>query len=133
MTKAVANHMRRQHLHGSIVNIGSVNGDVFPCKELTAYVVSKAAVMHMTKSLLTEISKHQIRINTINPGPVQSDLLGSPNKQDPEFWKDIMPTGFIANPSDFDRMILSLASNQASRYVTSAAFKIDGRLAFRST
>jgi NADP-dependent 3-hydroxy acid dehydrogenase YdfG len=33
VTKAVANHMKRHHLHGSIINIGSVNGDVFPSKK----------------------------------------------------------------------------------------------------
>ena len=133
MNKSVANHMKRHHLHGSIINIGSVHGDVSPCKELTAYAVSKAAVMHMTKALVTEISKHQIRINTINPGPVQSCLLGSPNKHDPDFWKDKIPAGFIADTSDLDGMLLYLASNKASRYITGVAFTIDGGLSCGSS
>jgi NAD(P)-dependent dehydrogenase (short-subunit alcohol dehydrogenase family) len=87
----------------------------------------------MTKALVTELSKHQIRINTTNPGPVQSDLLGSPNKHDPDFWKDKISAGFIAYPSDLDGMLLYLASNQASRYVTGVAFTIDGGLSCRSS
>ncbi|PPE03417.1 SDR family oxidoreductase [Holospora curviuscula] len=84
----------------------------------------------MTKSLVTELSQYKIRINTINPGPVQSDLLGSPNKHDPNFWKDKIPEGFIAEPSDLDGLILYLASNSASKYVTGATFAIDGGISW---
>ncbi|KJW07891.1 short chain dehydrogenase family protein [Orientia tsutsugamushi str. UT144] len=126
VTKAVASHMKKHDIQGSIINIGSVNGDSFPYKELTAYDASKAAVIHMTKSLVTELSHYKIRTNTINPGPVQSDLLGSPNKHDLDFWKDKIPVGFIAKPSDLDGLILYLASNNASKYVTGATFTIDG-------
>jgi NAD(P)-dependent dehydrogenase (short-subunit alcohol dehydrogenase family) len=130
VTKAVAHHMKNHGIYGSIINIGSVNGDSFPYKELTAYAVSKAGVIHMTKSLVTELSQYKIRINTINPGPVQSDLLGSPNKHNPEFWKDKIPAGFIAEPSDLDGLILYLASNNASQYVTGATFTIDGGISW---
>ena len=126
VTKAVAHHMKKHGIHGSIINIGSVNGDGFPYKEVTAYAASKAAVIHITKSLVTELSRYKIRMNTINPGPVQSNLLGSPNKHDPAFWKDKIPAGFIAEPSDLDGVILYLASNKASQYVTGATFTIDG-------
>lgn len=130
VTKAVANHMKNHDIHGSIINIGSVNGDSCPYKELTAYAASKAAVIHMTKSLVTELSQYKIRINTINPGPVQSDLLGSQNKHDPDFWKDKIPAGFIAEPRDLDGMILYLASNNASKYVTGSTFTIDGGMSW---
>ena len=131
VTKAAAIHMKNNGIHGSIINIGSINGDSFPYKELTAYAVSKAAVIHMTKSLVNELSEYKIRINTINPGPIQSDLLGSQTKHDPEFWKDKIPAGFIAKPSDLDGLILYLASNDASRYVTGATFTIDGGISWR--
>lgn len=105
--------MKTHKIHGSIINIGSVNGDTFPYKELTAYAVSKAAVIHITKSWVIKLSQYKIRINTMNPGPVQSNLPGSPNKHDPDFWNDKIPAGFIAHPSDLDGLILYLASNQA--------------------
>jgi NAD(P)-dependent dehydrogenase (short-subunit alcohol dehydrogenase family) len=130
VTKAAANHMKHHGIHGSIINIGSVNGDAFPYQQLTAYAVSKAAVMHMTKSLVNELSKYDIRINTMNLGPVQSHLLGSPHKHDWNFWKDKIPAGFIAHPSDLDGLILYLASNTASKYVTGASFTIDGGMSW---
>lgn len=37
VTKAVANHMKNHSIHGSIINIASINGDAFPYKEATAY------------------------------------------------------------------------------------------------
>lgn len=130
VTKVVANHMKNHDIHGSIINIGSVNGDAIPAKCGAAYSVSKSAVIHLTKSLVTELSQYKIRINTINPGPVQSDLLGSPNKHEPNFWKDKIPAGFIAEPSDLDGLILYLASNSASKYVTGATFTIDGGISW---
>lgn len=128
VTKQVANHMKNHGIHGSIIHIGSVSGDAFPYQELTAYAVSKAAIMHMAKSLVNELSKYNIRINVMNLGAIQSHLLGSPNKHDWNFWKDKIPAGFIAHPSDLDGLILYLASNSASRYVTGATFTIDGGL-----
>lgn len=130
VTKEVANHMKKRGVHGSIINIGSVNGEHFPYKELTAYAVSKAALIHMTKSLVVELSSYNIRINTINLGPVQSDLLGSSNKHDIKFWKDKIPLGFIANPNDLDGLVIYLASNEASKYVTGSIFTIDGGMSW---
>lgn len=41
-----------------------------------------------------------------------------------------MPAGFIAHPSDLDGLLLFLASNKASRYVTGASIAIDGGMSF---
>lgn len=133
VTKSAANHMKHHGIHGSIINIGSVNGEAFPYQELTAYAVSKAAVMHMAKSLVNELSESKIRINTMNLGPVQSHLLGSPHKHDWDFWKGKIPVDFIAEPNDLDGLILFLASNNASRYVTGATFTIDGGMSWRGS
>jgi NAD(P)-dependent dehydrogenase (short-subunit alcohol dehydrogenase family) len=46
LTKATANHMKNHGIHGSIMNVGSVNGDAIPAKGGAAYSVSKAAVIH---------------------------------------------------------------------------------------
>lgn len=68
VTKAVANHMKNHAIHGSIINIGSVNGDAVPAKSGAAYCISKAAVIHLTKTLVGELSPHRIRINCISSG-----------------------------------------------------------------
>lgn len=68
VTKAVAHHMKNNNIHGSIINIGSVNGDSVPAMGGCAYSISKAAVIHLTKTLVGELSPHKIRINCISPG-----------------------------------------------------------------
>ena len=74
-------HMKNNNIHGSIINIASINGEYFPYKETTGYAISKAAVIHMSKSLVTELSPYKIRINSISPGlfctPMTSHKVGT--------------------------------------------------------
>lgn len=67
-TKAAATHMKNQGIHGSIINIGSVNGKDVPAAEGSAYAISKAAIIHLTKTLVGELAPLKIRINCISPG-----------------------------------------------------------------
>ena len=126
VTKAVANHMKNHDIHGSIINIGSVNGDAIPAKCGAAYSVSKSAVIHLTKTLVGELSPHKIRINCISPGWIRTPMNGP----DLEQIIPMIPYGDIAEPSDLDGLILYLASNNASKYVTSSTFTIDGGMSW---
>ncbi len=126
VTKAVANHMKNHGIHGSIINIGSVNGDAIPAKSGAAYCISKAAVIHLTKTLVGELSPHRMRINCISPGWFRTPMNGP----DIEQIIPLIPYGDIAEPSDLDGLILYLASNNASKYVTGASFTIDGGMSW---
>jgi NAD(P)-dependent dehydrogenase (short-subunit alcohol dehydrogenase family) len=126
VTKAVANHMKSHGIHGSIINIGSVNGDTIPAKSGAAYCISKAAVIHLTKTLVGELSLHKIRINCISPGWFRTPMNGP----DVEQIIPLIPYGDIAEPSDLDGMIIYLASNNASKYVTGACLTIDGGMSW---
>jgi NAD(P)-dependent dehydrogenase (short-subunit alcohol dehydrogenase family) len=126
VTKAVANHMKNHGIHGSIINIGSVNGDAIPAKSGAAYCISKAAVIHLTKTLVGELSPHKIRINCISPGWFRTPMNGP----DVEQIIPLIPYGDIAEPSDLDGMILYLASNNASKYITGSTFTIDGGMSW---
>lgn len=67
LVQAVAKIARRNRLPASVVNVGSVagyGGQDF----ITAYSVSKGALMTMTKSLAHQLMPHRIRVNTVNPG-----------------------------------------------------------------
>jgi NAD(P)-dependent dehydrogenase (short-subunit alcohol dehydrogenase family) len=130
VTKAVANHMKLNNIQGSIINIASVNGETYPYKNQTAYAVSKAAIIHMTKSLVLELSPYKIRINTISPGPIKSYLYGAPFEHDWSFWRGKIPLGFLAEPSDLFGALIYLASNDASRFMTGSCITIDGGLSF---
>lgn len=126
VTKAVANHMKNHGIHGSIINIGSVNGDAIPAKSGAAYSVSKSAVIHLTKTLIGELSPHKIRINCVSPGWIRTPMNGP----DLEQIISLIPYGDIAEPSDLDGLILYLASNNASKYVTGACLTIDGGMSW---
>ena len=127
VTKAIAYHMKKHSIHGSIINIGSVNGDAIPAKGGAAYSVSKAAVIHLTKTLVGELSPHKIRINCISPGWFRTPMNGPDVEQIIPF----IPYEDIAEPSDLDGIILYLASNHASKYVTGSTFTIDGGISWK--
>jgi NAD(P)-dependent dehydrogenase (short-subunit alcohol dehydrogenase family) len=126
LTKAAANHMKNHGIHGSIINVGSVNGDAIPAKGGAAYSVSKAAVIHLTKTLVGELSPHKIRINCVSPGWIRTPMNGP----DLEQIISLIPYGDIAEPTDLDGLILYLASNKASKYVTGSTFTIDGGMSW---
>jgi NAD(P)-dependent dehydrogenase (short-subunit alcohol dehydrogenase family) len=126
VTKAVANHMKNYEIEGSIINIGSINGAAFPALQGAAYNASKAAVMHMTKGLVGELSPYNIRINSISPGFFPTEMTKG---VDNSVIKKI-PLGFISDLSDLDGIILYLASNKASRYMTGSCITIDGGISW---
>ena len=126
VTKAVARHMKNHNIHGSIINIGSINGSSVPAMKGSAYSISKAAVTHLTKTLVGELSPHKIRINCISPGFFKTPM----NSVDIDKILPHIPYGNIADLSDLDGLILYLASNEASRYVTGSCFTIDGGMSW---
>lgn len=126
VTNMVSIHMKSHGIKGSIINIGSVNGDHVPAKEGAAYSVSKAAVIHLTKTLVGELSPYQIRINCISPGWFKTPM----NSSDLSHMHTLIPYGNIAEPNDMDGLILYLASNTASQYVTGVNFTIDGGISW---
>ena len=89
---------------------------------------SKAAVIQMTKALVGELAAAKIRINCVMPGLVRTPL--SEHRLDTEEKRkergSQIPLGFVADPSDLDGLILYLACNKASRYVTGSSIVIDG-------
>ncbi|HJK86153.1 MAG TPA: SDR family oxidoreductase [Candidatus Megaira endosymbiont of Nemacystus decipiens] len=126
VTKAIANHMKNNNVHGSIINIGSINGASISAKKGSAYSISKAAVIHLTKTLVGELSPYNIRINCISPGFFKTAMTEAIiDKVTPH-----IPTGSAANPADMDGLIMYLSSNEASGYVTGSSFTIDGGISW---
>lgn len=128
VTKYVANHMKKHQIQGAIINIGSVNGANYLHSMRSAYCASKAAVAHMTKALVGELSTQRIRINCIIPGPFHTPATEYKIKT-PELKKKLIeqiPVGYFAKPNDLDGAILYLASNKASAYVTGSCLTVDG-------
>ena len=126
--KFIANHMKNYSIKGSIINIGSNLGANKFRGNITAYACSKAAVIHMTKTLVSELSPFNIRINSISPGLIHTSMTDF-KLNTAELRKkseDTIPLNFIANPDDLNGLILYLSSNKLSRYITGSDTVIDG-------
>lgn len=111
---------------GSIVNISSVAG-MKGVAGVMGYVASKWAIRGMTKAAALELGVHGIRVNSVHPGTVDTDMVNGPEFADVDraaFFKD-MPVPRIAAPEDIATMVAFLASD-ASAYCTGGEFVVDG-------
>ncbi|WP_209123555.1 SDR family NAD(P)-dependent oxidoreductase [Alkalihalobacillus sp. BA299] len=107
---------------GSIINTSSGSGLV-GSPGSTAYHASKGAVRLMTKSAAIELAKDFIRVNSIHPGVIETEMSGGKNGEHP--LKDKIPWPGLGNPIDIAYGALYLASDE-SRYVTGSELIIDG-------
>jgi 3-oxoacyl-[acyl-carrier protein] reductase len=104
---------------GSIVNIGSIVGPM-PGPQASAYSASKAAVDAITISLATELGPRKIRVNSLNPGMVETEGLIASGLHGSEFRKQQdreTPLGRIAQPEDMALAAVFLAGDDA-RWIT---------------
>ncbi|MBI5487678.1 MAG: glucose 1-dehydrogenase [Deltaproteobacteria bacterium] len=110
---------------GAIVNIASVAG-IRPMMGLGIYGVSKAALIHLTKTLARELAP-TIRVNAVAPGLVQTDFSRA-LLDDPDVRKIALgdvPLARPAAPAEIVDAVLFLACD-ASRYVTGEVVVVDG-------
>lgn len=116
-------------LPGSAIFIASMSGSIVNVPQWAAsYNASKAAVAHLGKSLAVEWAKQDIRVNSISPGYVLTDLTQKIIDQQPslrEDWEARIPQGRMAMPEDISGLVSFLASD-ASRYLTAQEIIIDG-------
>lgn len=115
--------------HGSIVNLSSVSG-VVGTPNRAAYAATKGAVDAMTRSLAIELGPPGIRVNSVAPGVVDTDLWAR-NKAVPgvvERIEEQTPLGRWAQPDDIADVVMFLASD-AARFVTGETLCADGGMA----
>ncbi|MGB5760437.1 MAG: glucose 1-dehydrogenase [Acidimicrobiales bacterium] len=109
---------------GSIINTSSVAGlqGVFGA---TAYGATKWAVTGMTKTAAKELGKHGIRVNSIHPGVILTDMVDGfvPGNEDKITSRQ--PLKRLGTATDIAEMALFLASDRSS-YCTGQAFTVDG-------
>jgi NAD(P)-dependent dehydrogenase (short-subunit alcohol dehydrogenase family) len=126
-SQAVARHMI-EHRGGAIINIASMSGYIVNRPQPQAsYNASKAAVIHLTKSLAAEWAAHNIRVNAIAPGYMDTPMA-RPFFDDPQYgglWIDAIPMKRPGKPDELAPVAVFLAS-EASSYVTGATIVVDG-------
>ncbi len=114
----------RQAGGGSIVNISSIAG-IIGSGMATAYHGTKGAVRLITKTAAIEYAKEGIRINSVHPGGVDTEMLRVLSEEGRRAAMLAHPLGRFATPQDIAYGVLYLASDEAS-FVTGAELVIDG-------
>ena len=111
---------------GNIVNISSVGG-LSPDKGLGVYCISKAGINMLTKALAVELGEHNIRVNAIAPGVVQTRFSQAIWSNDEIMRSELQHTPLrrIAQPEEVARTVLYLVSSPAA-YVTGQILVMDG-------
>lgn len=113
---------------GSIINIASMSGTIVNVPQLQAnYNTSKAAVVHLTKSLAVEWAKRGVRVNSISPGVMHTEMVQE-LFEDPAYggvWFERTPMGRPGKIDELNPLVIYLASD-ASSYMTGSDIIIDG-------
>ncbi|NCN84652.1 MAG: glucose 1-dehydrogenase [Sphingomonadales bacterium] len=117
----------RQSGGGSIVNMSSVAGLV-GFRGSASYAASKGAVKLFSKSVALEVAADNIRVNTVHPGIIRTNMQDQGAETNAENYAAIeaaIPAGRLGEPLDIANCVLFLASDE-STYVTGAEFVVDG-------
>lgn len=131
VTKYAIPHMKKQG-SGVIINNSSDAG-IIGNRSCPAYCASKGGVTVMTKAWALDLAKYGIRVNSVNPGTIDTPMLWHEAESSGDFnayiqrMNEESPMGRIGRPEEVARAVLFLASDEAS-FVTGAALSIDGGL-----
>lgn len=119
----VSKKMSRQR-SGVIINMGSLAG-IEPQPGKIAYGSSKAAVMMMTKCLSKELGPMGIRVNSIAPGPIETEMIHQYNDTMLEKLASESALRRLGRKGEIAQVAVFLASDKAS-YINGEVIRVDG-------
>jgi len=124
--RAAGRAMKEKGIKGSIINMSSILGTV-GFNGAISYCAAKGGVNQLTKASAVELSKLGIRVNSIAPGFIKTNMTkGVQEDQNLLNIIDAMtPLGFMGEPDDIANAALYLASEE-SKYVTGSIMYVDG-------
>ncbi len=110
---------------GSIIVTASMSARVINTpQKIGHYCASKAAAMQLTKAMAVEFAEHNIRVNSISPGYIMTELV-EPLTELHALWKPQIPMRRLGKPEELMGLYLYLASDSSS-YMTGSDLVIDG-------
>jgi len=112
---------------GSVINIGSGVSTIFPPNSAT-YTGTKAALDAITVVLAKELGPRKIRVNSINPGMIETEGVHTAGFAESDFRKWVeaqSPLGRIGQPDDISPTAVYLASSD-SKYLTGEIIRVTG-------
>jgi 3alpha(or 20beta)-hydroxysteroid dehydrogenase len=115
----------REQGSGAIVNISSVAG-LTGVGVAHAYAASKWAVRGMTKSAAQELTPHGVRVNSVHPGYIDTEMLRALGRDADQMGQRV-PIGRTASADEVANLVLFLASDESS-YCSGHEFVIDGAM-----
>ena len=126
VAREAARRMVTAGVEGSIINIASITA-FRVVSGLSSYAVAKAGLVQLTRTLSLELASHRIRVNAIAPGYILTEMnrgfFASPAG---EAMVRRIPQRRLGAPEDLDGVLLLLASNAASAYMTGSVVTVDG-------
>ena len=125
MAQETARHMVRLAHGGTIINIASILG-LTGVARVASYCAAKAGLINLTRSLAGELARHDIRVNALAPGYIETDLTRDHLCSDAgQAMVERVPMRRFVQPEDLDGALMFLASD-ASAYMTGAVLVVDG-------
>ena len=116
---------------GSIINVASVVGAI-GCSDRAAYAASKGGMIALTRNMAVDYAPYGIRVNTLNPGFIETELtriyFDKLREQDPQKMARLIdqhPLGRLGRPEDVAYAALFLASDESS-WITGLDIGVDG-------
>ena len=122
--KSIVPVMKNQK-SGSIINLSSIAG-ISGNSRAPAYAATKWAVRGLTKSAALEFAEFGIRVNSVHPGLIKTRMMDEIDQSSEELDARV-PIGRQGNPNEVAKMILFLASDDAS-HCSGHEFVVDGAL-----
>ncbi|WP_368901189.1 SDR family oxidoreductase [Oceanobacillus oncorhynchi] len=126
MAQAFGKYLINRNKKGAIVNTASMSGSIvnYPQRQ-ASYNASKAGVVQLTKSLAVEWAEHGIRVNSISPGYIFTELTSFVRKDYRDLWVSQTPMQRMGTPEEVAGGVIYLLSDSAS-YTTGTNLIMDG-------
>ena len=130
LIRAALPHLMNAPTGGRVVNIASTEA-IVATGGLSAYTASKHAVIGLTKSFAVELGRHNITINAVCPGPIDTAMTAGINDEAKEkYAKRKVPLRRYGTPEEVAHMTLNLCL-PASSFVNGAAVVVDGAMSVK--